>query len=79
MSIIGMFKRLIFGVSADPVGQIPAPAPQNQPQQFFQTSSQQTPQTWPNGDARTLLKEATALKRAKRYDDAVAMLRRAYD
>ena len=30
-------------------------------------------------DARTLLKEATALKRAKRYDEAVAMLRRAYD
>jgi len=30
-------------------------------------------------DARLLLKEAAALKRAKRYDEAVAMLRRAYD
>jgi hypothetical protein len=78
MSIIESLKRLIFGASAEPVGQIPGPAPQYQPQQFLQTSSQQTPQTWPNGDARTLLKEATALKRAKRYDEAVAMLRRAY-
>lgn len=32
-----------------------------------------------SGDARTLLKVATALKRARRYDEAVAMLRRAYD
>lgn len=54
------------------------PEPQNQPQQFFQTSSQQTPETWPNADTRMLMKEATALKRAKRYDEAVAMLRRAY-
>ena len=54
------------------------PVPQDQPQQFLQTASRPTPQTWPNGDARTLLKEATALKRAKRYDEAVAMLRRAY-
>lgn len=78
MSIIGMFKRLIFGASAEPVGQVPRPAPQSQPQQFLQTSSQQTPQPQPTGNTRTLLKEATALKRAKRYDEAVAMLRRAY-
>lgn len=78
MSIKGIFKRLIFGASVEPVGQVLGPAPQNKPPQFFQTSSQQTPQTWPKGDARVLLKEATALKRAKRYDEAVAMLRRAY-
>lgn len=79
MSIIDRFKRLISGASAEPVKQVRRPASQNQTQQFLQPSSQQTPQTWPNGDARTLLKEATALKRLKRYDDAVAMLRRAYD
>lgn len=33
----------------------------------------------PNVNTRTLLKEATALKRAKRYDEAVLMLRRAYE
>lgn len=68
MSIIDMFKRLISGPSIKPVSQVLQTSP----------SSQQTPQTWPNDNTRTLLKEATALKRVKRYDEAVAMLRRAY-
>jgi hypothetical protein len=92
MGIFDKLKKLISRTTAVPAEQVPIravppaaefsfqeviamePAPQEQPQ----TSSQQTAQTWPNGDARTLLKEATALKRAKRYDEAVAMLRRAY-
>lgn len=81
MGIIGRFKRLISGVSAEPVKQVVVTggtAPQTQPQQFLQTTSQQSPQTLPKNDTRTLLKEATALKRAKHYDEAVAMLRRAY-
>lgn len=72
MSIIGMFKRLISGASA-------AATPQKQLQHVLQTPPQHAPQVKQNGNTRTLLKEATALKRAKRYDEAVAMLLRAYD
>lgn len=68
MSIIDRFKRLISGASAEPARVI-LPTVES-----FLCHTKQ-----PNVNTRTLLKEATALKRAKRYDEAVLMLRRAYE
>lgn len=68
MGLIDRLKRMFPGVTSGPVEH----APVHTEQQLDVDAEFSIP-------ARNLLKEATALKRAKRYDEAVAMLRRAYD
>ncbi len=71
MSIIDSLKRLIYGARAEPVGQGPVRTVPH-PEQQIEVNAEFT------SASRNLLKEATALKREKKFVEACEKLREAY-